>query len=302
MSKTYYRIGECVEGVNELKGKRVAGVPTEFTSFGDNITYKLGYHCIVAAAPASGKSFWVLHTCLHLADKENYKILVYSPEMGDRFEITALLVHMKSGKSIYDISGVERISDDELMACLKWLNNHFIIIDGDKNYSMQDIYDEFHAVEKELNCKLHVIIVDNLNDIKEPIDANGRQDLGVEMMLSEARRFNKKNNCYTFFVTHSASQGQPITQNGVTYYNPITPRQIRSGEAIYRKSFLLLTLWRPPFGLQDEDGRPYERNETHIIVLKGKPANTATKGFVGKIFFDANRYRFTDQPPTLRLY
>lgn len=300
--KNYYLVRDCREEVNLLKGQQAAGFPTEFKTFGNNITYKPGYHAVIAASPASGKSFWVLHTNLHLADKYQHKCLVYSPELGTRAEIVALLVHMKSGKTVYDIEGVEKISDEELERCLKWLNNYFIIIDGDKHFTMDNIYEEYDKCQKEYSIVINNIIVDNLNDIQEPIGANGRQDLGVEQMLSSVRRYNKKYNCFSFLVTHSSSQGQPITQNNITFYRPITPREIRSGEAIYRKAYLLLTIWRPPFGLTGEDGIPYEKNESHIICLKGKPANTATKGFVGKIYYDWQRAKFTDTPPVYKAY
>lgn len=298
----YYLVGQCREGVNSLKGQKAAGFPTEFKSFGDNITYKPGYHCCVAAAPSSGKSYWVLHTTLHLAEKYDHKTFVYSPELGSREEIVALLIHMKSGKTIYDIEGIEKISDEEEEKCLKWLNNHFIIYDPVNIPSIEDLYEEFKLCQKEYDIKINNIIIDNLNDCQEPIGLNGRQDLGVEAMFGMVRRFNKELQCYTFLVTHSASQGAPTTQNGITYYRPITPREIRSGEAIYRKAYLLLTIWRTPFGLSDESGIPYEENESHIIVLKGKPANTAKKGFVGKIFYDWKTSKFTDQRPPIKTY
>lgn len=293
--KNYFLVSECKEDVQSLQGQQAAGYPTEFKSFGNNITFKPGYHCIVAASPASGKSFWTLHTNLHLAKEHKQKCFVFSPELGNRAEIIALLVHMHTGKTVYEIEGMDMIGPEELIEALRWLNKYFIILDGEKHYSLDDIYEEVDKCEIQYNIKISNIIIDNLNDIKEPIDSGGRQDLGVEQMLSSVRRYNKKKNCFTFMVTHSSSQGAPITQNNITYYRPITPREIRSGEAVYRKAFLLLTLWRPPFGLNDETGRPYEKNETHIICLKGKPANTATKGFVGRVFFDYKKASFTDE-------
>lgn len=300
--KEYFLIGECKEELNELKGKQAAGIPTEFKSFGDNITYKPGYHCVIASSPASGKSFFALHTLLHLADKNDHKSFIYSPELGSKSEIIALLVHMKSGKTVYDIKDVEVIQEEELLRCLKWLNNHFVIYEPMNTPAVEDLYEAMELCQQEYNIVFNNILIDNLNDCKEPIGSDGRQDLGVENLLSFVHKKNKKLNCYTFMVTHSSSQGQPITQDGIRYYPPITPREIRSGQAIFRKAFLLLTIWRPPHGLVGEDGTPYTENESHIIVLKAKPAHTATKGFVGKIYYDWKKAKFTDNPPTIRKF
>lgn len=300
--KHYFRVGECVEEVNALKGVRAAGIPTKYKSFGDNITYKMGYHCTIAASPASGKSYFALTEILSLVEREGTKAFIFSPEMGTKAEITALLVHMKSGKSVYEIEGVEKIGDDELIACLKWLNNHFLILDSDVAMDVEDIYEQHEKAEEEYNTKISYILLDNLNDLKEPNYGTTRQDLNVELMYSAIRRYNKKRNCYTFILTHSSSQGAPLVQNGIKYYLPISAREVRSGEAIFRKAFLFITLWRPPYGLQDESGIPYEENEVHVIVLKGKPANTATKGFVGKLYFDWKRAKYTDVPSTYKAY
>lgn len=302
MNKIYYRVGECVNEVKSLVGERVAGVPTEFKSWEDNITYKVGYHATIYGPPSAGKSYFVLHTLVKQAENHGYRSLLFTPEMGDRAEIVALLVEIKSGKTIYDIKGRERIGEEELELCLRWLNNHFIIIDSERVLTIENIYEQYEAVCREFNIHIDYICIDNLNDLAEPNYGTNRQDLNVETMYSYIRNQNKKLKCYTFLVTHTASQGAPLTQDGIRFYPPPSPREIRSGEAIYRKAYLLIAIWRPPYGLKDENGQPYAENETHVIVHKGKPANTATKGFVGKLFFNWHRSSFTDQPAVYKTY
>lgn len=303
MEKQYYRISECLEGLNELEGQKAAGIPTRFKSFGDNITYKIGYHCTIASPPASGKSYFVLSEMVHLAE-QGYKSLIFSPEMGSKSEITALLIHLKTGKSIYLIEGVEKISTEEKEACTKWLDEYFIILDNKKSLTVEDVYEQLFAAQEEHNWKITFMCVDNANDLKEPEYGSGRQDLNTEMMYNVIRAFNKEHMMYTFILTHSSSQGAPLVQNNIRYYPPITSREVRSGEAIARKAFLFICLWRPPFGLEGEDG-PYKENEVHVIVLKAKPANTARKGFVGKLFFDPKKAYYSDRsshyPPIIRV-
>lgn len=300
MEKQYYRISECLEGLAELEGQKAAGIQTRFKTWGDNITYKIGYHCTIASPPASGKSYFVLSEMVHLAE-QGYKSLIFSPEMGSKSEITALLIHLKTGKSIYLIEGIEKISQEEKQACTDWLDKYFIILDNKHAMSVEDIYSQLFSAEKDHNWKITYLCIDNINDTKEPEYGSGRQDLNVEQLYNVIRTFNKEHMIYTFILTHSASQGTPIVQNNIRYYPPITPREVRSGEAIFRKCFLFLALWRPPFGLEGEDG-PYKENEVHVIVLKAKPANTAKKGFVGRLFFDWKKAKYSDQPRTIQLF
>lgn len=286
---------EILGGIKEKYNKPLRGVEFPYKGF-EGMSFKMGYHTVVASPPASGKSEFILSTLLKIMERDGSRSLIFSPEMGDASEITATMVTMLTGKTIYYDKHRELIIDDEIKPILSWLDDHVFIIEAEKTLTIEDIYEQYEKAVLEFGF-IDYIVVDNLNDLKEPIDANGRQDLGIEQMMSFVRMKNKMYNCHTIMVTHSSHQGAPITKNGIRFYPPITPEEIRGGRATYRKGYLMLTLWRPPYGLNDEDGVPYEKNEVHVIVLKGKPNGTATKGFVAKLYYDYKKISFEEENP-----
>lgn len=295
------------EGINTLKNSTMEGIPSSYKGFGNSITYKPGYHCIIAAHPTSGKSEWVLSEVANLAERDGAKTLIFSPEMGSAEEIVAILVQKLTGKTLY--LGEYQIEDTLLERVLHYIDRHFFILDSeDRAFDMNEIYAQYDLLVEHLSKDLpkgqkatvEYIIIDNLNDIEEPL-VDGRQDLGIEQMLTSVRRYNKPRNCFTFMVTHSSSQGKPIEKSGVRFYPRITQEEIRGGRAIYRKAYLLLTLWRPPPGLE-EDGVVFLENEVRVIVLKGKPHGTAERGFEGRLFYTFANRGFTDIVPLTKVY
>lgn len=291
--KKYKRVtnSEILEGIKELYNKPLRGVELPYPNF-DGLSFKMGYHTILAAPPASGKSEWILSTLLKIMERDGSKAFIFSPEMGDSSEIVATFITMMSGKTIYNDGYRELISTEEVRKYLKWLNEHVIILEPENAIDIYELYEEYDKAVKEFG-EIDYIVIDNLNDIKEPLGEHGRQDLGVEEMMSFVRGKNAQYKCHTIMVTHSSHQGSPITKGGIRFYPPITPEEVRSGRAIYRKAYLMLTLWRPPFGLNDEDGVPFEKNEVRVIVLKGKPNGTALKGFEGTLYYDYKSITFS---------
>jgi hypothetical protein len=70
-----------------------------------------------------------------------------------------------------------------------------------------------------------------------------------------------------------------------------TAREMAGGQVWFRKGLNMLMIWRPPFGLVDENGRMYEDNEVHINIAKAKPKGTTKKG-VYKMFLDLKKYQY----------
>ena len=71
---------------------------------------------------------------------------------------------------------------------------------------------------------------------------------------------------------------------------------IAGGMQWSRKGMMILNVWRCPYGLEDENGIPYEPNQVKISIVKAKPKAV---GGVGSIymFYDKlrNRYYTTDE-------
>lgn len=302
MSKRYTLIGEKKEEVIELRNKPAAGIPCSYESFRDKLTYKKKYFTIVFALPTSGKSEFVLQECLYLADRHSWKTLLFTPETGDPEDIIALLVHKSLGKSVNQINGVEQAEPEEILKCMKWLNNHFIIVSTEGSVKLEDLFDIADEIEKDLDWKADNFVIDNHNDLDFVLDSTGRQDLAIERQLTYFRRELKKRNAYGFLVTHTADLKAPITEKGITYYPIPNPTQTRGGQSLYRKGYTIVNLWRCPHGLSSPDGIPYQENQSILTVQKAKPTHTGIKGTQLNLYWDWKKSKFSEKAPPIQTY
>lgn len=257
-----------------------------------NFTYKPGFFTIVAGPPASGKTDLVFKEVMTFIERDDAKVLIFSPETGTKGEVIAQFMTVRVGGTIYEGSR-DRITEEQMDEFLDMYNDNLFVIDDDgtnDGYSIEDIFKISDELSKEVG-HIDYIVVDNLNDIKEPPVANGRQDLALEKMYVDIRRHCRKSDNHLIAVTHSSNQGKPAeikTAKGlIRYYPPITVREIRGGEANHRKGYNIITLWRPVEGLECPiTGREYDNNETHIRVLKAKPKGAAIAHSTAVMFYN----------------
>lgn len=295
MSKIFYRISDFREGIETLKEKGVqAGEHVGFECTKDLLTFKLGYTTYFVGSPYSGKSTVLFEFLVNLSEFYGWRHAIFSPESGSKEEIVAELAAIVRQKPFFNTYGTG-MSDDELGRALSFLNDYFFIIDPqDKDLTIPEFYETVELIEKEYDVKIHTTTGDPFNEFKHDFSKDeGRQDLYIERVLGDVRKNAAKHNRHNIIVTHCRDQ-QAITKDNVTFFPPPTARDYAGGQAWFRKGMQMLCVWRPPFGLQDETGRPYEDNETHIIIQKSKPKGIGKKG-VAVLYFDYRRSRFYEK-------
>lgn len=264
-----------------------------------NFTYKKGFFTIVAGPPASGKTEHVISEIMTFIERDNARVLVFSPESGTKGEFISMCLTNKYGGSIYK-DDPNPIDEAEVEEFLEKYNDKLFVIDDDgtdaegkpiEQWTLESIFNIQEVVTKK-HGHVDYVVIDNLNDIKEPDTVNGRTDLGLEQMYVTLRRQCRKTDSHYIVVTHSSNQGRPLeytkrSGEKIRYYPPITVREIRGGEANQRKGFNILALWRPPHGLLCPiSGREYDSNETHIRVLKAKPKGAAIAQSTAVMFYN----------------
>jgi hypothetical protein len=70
-----------------------------------------------------------------------------------------------------------------------------------------------------------------------------------------------------------------------------TARDFAAGQVWFRKGLTVIIPWRPPYGLSDSNGIPYEPNELRLRIAKSKPKGTSKVG-VYTLFLDTERYQY----------
>ena len=304
MSKIYYKASEFYGDIKTLREEGVhRGVNVGFFTLDDYYNKKLGRCTYIYSAPFSGKSQFAFELAINSASQYDYITAVYSPESGTKEEIVAKLVFMITGKQLYS-KHQNAIDSDLLKTAMSFIEEHFIFIDPDSAHA-DDLYEnamltllDFYRCVKQAETFYGITIqetlIDPFNELSHDFSKDeGRQDLYIERMLGIARRDAKINLRHNTIVTHVVDQ-QIERKGDIRYYPPAMPRELAGGQAWYRKGDMMISAWRPPFGLKDADGRDWEENEMDLLIQKVKPEYCGKRGTV-PLFFDADTGRYYEK-------
>jgi hypothetical protein len=289
----YKKLIDILPELNELREKGVqrgneVGWDWELFPF----TVMLGKTTYIGAAPASGKTEIWFEILINLSCKYEWNHIVYSPETGSAHEIYSELCYKFIGKPYVKNKGYE-MSEAELVKAENFINKHFIVIDPiNEDLTLERFYELCDEIENLENKKFHTTMIDPWNELKEeflPEDL-GREDKYLSRILGKVSRNARKTQRHNCVITHVRDQA-PVTKDAKTFFPMPTARDMAGGQTWFRKGYNMLMIWRPPYGLVNENGRMYEENEVHIQVAKVKPKGTAKKGtFV--LYLDTQRYQY----------
>ena len=290
----YKRLSDTSTGLSQLreigiqKGKEVGW---DFDRL--PITIKEGCTTYIGAAPASGKTELWFEWLINLSCQYEWNHIIYSPETGSAEEIFAELCYKFIGKP-YIKSGGYEMSAYECVLAETFVDKHFVIIDPiDEDLTIDTFYDLCDKIELDLNKKFHTTTIDPWNELTEvflPEDL-GREDKYLSRILGKVRKNARKTNRHNCVINHVRDQVPVTNKDGKRYFPMPTARDFAGGQVWFRKGLTVLTVWRPPYGLQDENGRLYEDNEVHVSVAKVKPKGTSKKGTY-EMYLDLRRYQY----------
>lgn len=276
----------------ELNEMRELGHPkgdvTGFKTLDELYSIKQGSFTFVLAPPHHGKSEFCFEIIFNQAKKYGKKTLVYSPETGSVADIYAEFIHKFTGNPIYK-SMPNCVKDLDYYNAVNYIDEMFSIVDSDeKSYSFSDL--------TKLVTDEKLILCDPYNEMNHDMSKYGsRQDLYIEDLAGEIRRYCKKNKKHCIMTLHPASQQKVYDKKSNTHYYPMpTAREAAGGQALFRKAMTWINMWRPDVRLLDIDGMPYSENEVHISIEKAKPKGVAKRGQIS-LFFDWKRNRYYEK-------
>lgn len=264
------------------------GDVTGFKSLDDLYSIKQGSYTFVLAPPHHGKSEFCFELVFNQAEKYGKKSLVYSPETGSVEDIYAEFIHKLIGKPFYrSVPG--SIDDKEYYRAVSYIDEMFSIVDSDeKSYSFKDL--------TKLITTEEILLCDPYNEMHHDMSNYGsRQDLYIEDLASEIRRYCKKSKKHCIMTLHPASQAKVYDKDNKIHYFPMpTAREAAGGQALFRKAMTWINMWRPDVRLQDSSGIPVADNEVFISIEKAKPKGVAKRGQIS-LFFDWKRNRYYEK-------
>ena len=286
---------DLLSKVEDLYEKGLSkGYNTGWHGLDDLITIKQGTTFYVYGSPFSGKTEWWFEVLINLSCNYGLRHVIYSPETGSPQNIFGELISKLCRKPFFR-NVEDSISKEDLYKNFNWLDEHFKIIEdpnGDMN--LKEFFDIVDDYEDSFG-KIHTTTIDPFNELNN--DLTSQRDLGLEKLLGHVRRDAIIKNRVNCIITHVTDQ-ELKQENGISFYPSPTPRQIAYGQAWYRKGMNMIGVWRPPFGLMDAEGRPFEKNEVHIDIQKFKPKGVGNRG-KHIMFYDIKKNSYYEKPTTL---
>lgn len=273
-----------VRGDLDLLYKR--GHPRGFELGWKDFDYSIlpGSTTYIMGHPHHGKSYFLFEILLQLSQFHGLKHMVFSPENGGAHNVYSVLIGMYMCKDFF------KLSTDEYERGSQFIEEHFSVIDPiDKQFS---VFDFLLQAEYE---KVNTLSGDPFNEFSHDFrDDYNRQDLYIERVLTEIRKKARATGLHIFILNH-AQDGKKIEQGGIRYLPKPMAIDHAGGKAWWKKGQGMISVWRPPEGLNDSDGLAYDKYTTVVDVQKAKPKGIGTQGEY-RFFYDweSNRYYMKD--------
>lgn len=235
--------------------------------------------------PASGKSEFLLELLLNTSLFYGWKHLMYVPDVGDKDEILAILIHKISGKT-FDKRFVNSnyISEQEVDKHLDWILHHFRIltkVDLKAKISPYEFYDLAAKMKSETEGGIQTATIDSWKDMKHGVgmdgESFGRDDKYLEDVLSYRNAMAELHKMHFHTVIHPIKTESD--KDGSR--KPPTPYDLKGGSEWYNNGKCMITVHR-------QSGHP---NAVDIMITKAKPKSVANVGTIG-MFFDRQVARF----------
>lgn len=235
--------------------------------------------------PASGKSEFLLELLLNTSLFYGWKHLLYVPDVGDKNEVLAILIHKITGKT-FDKRYVNSnyISESEVDRQLMWILEHFKIltkIDLKAKITPYEFWDLAAKMKYEVDGGIQTATIDSWKDMKHGIGMDGasfgRDDKYLEDVLSYRNAMAELHKMHFHVVIHPIKT--EADKDGKR--RPPTPYDLKGGSEWYNSGKCMITVHR-------QDGSP---NGVDIFITKAKPKSVAKLGRV-EMYFDTKEAKF----------
>ena len=296
MRNIVYTAEELRSSLSNLRNEGIKkGAWTGFDSLYEKYSVKKGSTTYLYAGAHQGKSQFGFELMMNLAQFSGWKWAVYSPETGSPTEVFAELLWVYLRKPFL-INNKITATDEESDKAIDFINQHFFIIDsGLQDLSVEGFYTAVDEIETTYNVKIDGCMIDPFTEIKTDVSSGVRDDIAIGQVLTKIRKHSSENDFHTIVTVHTKHQ-QAKYKDGVPYVDVPTMNDIAGGMQWSRKGMMVINVWRCPYGLQDENGIPYEPNQVKITVVKAKPKIVGNLGSV-TLYYDklSNRYYEIDK-------
>lgn len=218
--------GKLAQGLDTGLGPEVDGL----------FSVPFGFMTVLTGWPNDGKSQLLDNILVHLAQKHELKMAIWSPENTPEIHL-AKLIEVAAGFPFFPGHG-SRLNASEVGRQLEWVNSHFFFLEDSEAElpTIDSILDRIEAAV--LRYGVRVAVIDPYNHIAKP--AGDMQEVEwIRKLLIRIKRFAQSHELHVFLVAHprqlpsgsrrfpptgfhiaGGAQWNAITDFGITVYRP----------------------------------------------------------------------------------
>jgi twinkle protein len=236
---------------------------------------------VLTGLPGSGKSSWLSHLLVNLAELHGWKAAIFSPEMP-------VVPHLRDKfRRIFGRSAIDCMRKDEIARADRWIGEHFFFIDHDvADSDDEDLTLEWlleRAADALLRHGIRVLVLDPWNEIEHAKDSRESMTDYVNRALRALKKFGIRHGLLIFVVAHPTKDvGKDGKSRVPTLYD------IADSSAWFNK---------PDFGIVIDRPDP-KIDRTMVYVRKVRFEGTGDKGdCVMQFDRETSRYELLDHAP-----
>lgn len=154
---------------------------------------------LITGIPNHGKSNFLDQILMNLAEQQDFRFLLYSPEHSTKNHIRRLLE--KYCKKPFDIGPYERITQDELNSGIDFIDRHFKFIENTDEIPTIDYIIKKAKVAK-LRYGIHCLVIDPFNQVSATRDNNKREDEHIRDIIAKCQQFARNHQIVVYMVAH----------------------------------------------------------------------------------------------------
>ncbi len=195
---------------------------------------------IVGGVPSHGKTRWLSHLLIKLAEQHNWSFVVFSPESKPE-RYVRLLIEQYVGKPFDARPG--RMSQPEMWEAQAWLSEHICILAPD---NAAPTIPEMLALARTQVMRMGIsgVILDPWSWLSKPVQRNQLLTHYVAEQLIALKHFCTQYDCHLWLVAHPTKLQKAKSGEFAGMFAPPTAYDIADSAMFFNMADNVLCVWR----------------------------------------------------------